>query len=1055
MNNYFLRSVWIAAALFSGSIAVAEKAPVYISPNNDGVQDFLEVPLQIKEKRYISEWSFIVTNDKGQIVRTIGNKEKRPDKITVKNFFKELVTPKTGVVVPKSVVWNGVMDSGETAPDGVYYYSFTAADDNGNKAATEKLSVIVDCTAPDVTVTQPAETDKIFGEGNKAVLTVRQIGSVEDLWTGVFSDAAGKAVRTFKWTQGEPLKFDWDGTDDHGIPVSDGVYSYKIAATDRAGNHSAPAGIKGIIYSAEKPATNIGINGSRYFSPDGNGVLDTIAFDVLIPVPDASKGTGNKLISWAVKITGTDGKVYRTFSGSGDPPKAIVFDGKSDSGTVLPEGSYQARVMAGYLNGFEPYPVNSPVFMLDVTAPQAVVRLSNTTFSPDGDGNLDTLTISQQTAADSGSPVRNWSGSILDRSGTVIREYSFGEFPPQTVVWDGIDGNGKLAADGSYTYVLTASDLAGNAAKITSSPVAVDTSKTEIILTAQPAAFSPNGDGVQDSIRFTPVVKAGSAVKQYMLRIIDAQGSVVWSAGENRALPSVFTWNGLASDGTRCADGTYTAILETTAANGAQAKTSAPAFVIDTQSPSVTVQVPYLVFSPDKDGNKDTLPVTVTSTSEDKWTGSITSDKGVTVRSYTWQGTIPSFEWDGTDEAGNTVADGSYRLSFAAQDAAGNKASAQVAGIVVDTRETKAYVTIDLDSISPNGDTYRDVQKFTLRTSLTDGIANWNFSIVTADGGVVRSWSDADSKTIPAVINWDGRGADGTVTEGAFTGILSLTYTKGNAVTARSGAFICSVTPPALSVRTSPKYFSPDNDGVDDDLFIELKGTSAVPLKNWSFAVNDPENGHTFWSINGKSAITERVIWDGRGNNGELVQSAMDYPYIFTATDELGMTSVVQGKISVDVLVIRVGDVLKMQVPSIIFRSNNADFKNADEVAKGPAADRMNQGLDQSIIDNNIRVLKRIAEILNKFKDYTVTIEGHANNVSGTESEETSTANGNIPLVPLSQKRAEFVRSKLVEYGVDSARLAAVGRGGRSPVVLRSDKDNWWKNRRVEFILNK
>jgi len=60
-------------------------------------------------------------------------------------------------------------------------------------------------------------------------------------------------------------------------------------------------------------------------------------------------------------------------------------------------------------------------------------------------------------------------------------------------------------------------------------------------------------------------------------------------------------------------------------------------------------------------------------------------------------------------------------------------------------------------------------------------------------------------------------------------------------------------------------------------------------------------------------------------NGGELVQSAVDYPYTFTVTDSLGMTSVAEGIISVDVLVIRSGDVLKMQVPSIIFRSDNAD----------------------------------------------------------------------------------------------------------------------------------
>ena len=178
-----------------------------------------------------------------------------------------------------------------------------------------------------------------------------------------------------------------------------------------------------------------------------------------------------------------------------------------------------------------------------------------------------------------------------------------------------------------------------------------------------------------------------------------------------------------------------------------------------------------------------------------------------------------------------------------------------------------------------------------------------------------------------------------------------------------------------------------------------------------------------------------------------MVQSAVDYPYKFTVTDSLGMSSTVEGFIPVDVLVIRMGDVLKMQVPSIIFRSDNADFAGKDKDPK--------RGLDQKIIDNNYRVLKRIAQILEKFRDYNVTIEGHANNISGSEKEETSTENGNIPLVPLSEQRAAAVKDILVSYGIASSRLTTVGRGGRMPVAPRSDKDNWWKNRRVEFILNK
>ena len=84
-----------------------------------------------------------------------------------------------------------------------------------------------------------------------------------------------------------------------------------------------------------------------------------------------------------------------------------------------------------------------------------------------------------------------------------------------------------------------------------------------------------------------------------------------------------------------------------------------------------------------------------------------------------------------------------------------------------------------------------------------------------------------------------------------------------------------------------------------------------------------------------------------------------------------------------------------------------------------------------------------------------MTIEGHANNLSGTQEEEYSYANGNIPLVPLSKERAEFVMQQLIRYGVAEKRLSAVGMGGTKPVVVNGTIANWWKNRRVEFILNK
>jgi outer membrane protein OmpA-like peptidoglycan-associated protein len=43
----------------------------------------------------------------------------------------------------------------------------------------------------------------------------------------------------------------------------------------------------------------------------------------------------------------------------------------------------------------------------------------------------------------------------------------------------------------------------------------------------------------------------------------------------------------------------------------------------------------------------------------------------------------------------------------------------------------------------------------------------------------------------------------------------------------------------------------------------------------------------------------------------------------------------------------------------------------------------------------------------------------------------------------------------LSEFGVSRGRLSATGMGGSRPVVRFQDRDTWWKNRRVEFILIK
>lgn len=1038
----------ISVCLFLISAAFA--SPIkYISPNNDGVQDELVIPLNISDKRYVQAWSLIILDENHNVIRTIENKVSLPEKIGFKSFFKQLVTPKQGVTIPSEVTWNGAMNNGETAPDGRYFYYITATDDNGNKGQTKEYEVVVDTVAPEIEVAQPG--DKIFGEGAKSTFKIRQTGSEEDEWIGTFKNSDGEVVKTQKWTLSEPAEFSWNGTDDSGAQVMDGVYSYEISSTDKAGNTSPKTGISNIIYSADKPSTNIFVSGTRYFSPKTDSSLQNVTFDLTIPVPDEK--TANRLVEWAVVITNEKGSVVKTYNQDKNgtvPPASIVFDGTGDDGKLLKDGEYKATLSAKYLNGYEPAKISSPALILDTQKPAAQISASDKVF---GGGSKDSVTFTIMTVPEAGAPISGWTGAIMssDRK-TTVKSFDFGKYPPEKITWNGIDDKGNISEKGQYVFVVTGTDLAGNIGGGESSQaITFDNSETQLLLSMSDTAFSPNGNRVKDTISFTPVTTTKD-VASYEFTIKDKSGKSIYSVKQASILPASFVWDGKDNDKILCSDGTYSAQLSVVAANGSSASASTQNFELDTVAPKLTAEIPWSAFAPGGNGSQKSIPVSIKESSSEKlWTAEVrdAKDKGVT--RYTWSGKAENFEWNGTDESGNILADGKYSIILYSTDDAGNSFSTELKDLVLDNRETRAYVTAEYDGISPNGDNYLDLQKFDITASVKDSILSWNFSVRKEDGTPVYSISEKEMKNLPMNVNWNGADSENNACEGTFLGTLEITYVNGNTVSAVSSPFVCTATAPVLSVQKAPEYFSPDNDGIDDDLYLRLRGETKAGIKSWSFTIKDPKD-KDFWKISGKNQITERIIWDGLSNvqkdangNAERVQSAMDYPYVFTVTDTLGMTSKVEGVIPVDVLVIRDGNVLKMAVPSIIFESDAANFQNA------------NSKLSAEQTAKNIQILNRIADILKKFKDYKVTITGHANRLTDNPDEELvdNMSVWGKASTPLSKERAEAIKNYLVKRGVNASVLSTEGMGGKQPVVDPKDKDNNWKNRRVEFILQK
>ena len=130
-------------------------------------------------------------------------------------------------------------------------------------------------------------------------------------------------------------------------------------------------------------------------------------------------------------------------------------------------------------------------------------------------------------------------------------------------------------------------------------------------------------------------------------------------------------------------------------------------------------------------------------------------------------------------------------------------------------------------------------------------------------------------------------------------------------------------------------------------------------------------------------------------------------------------------KSALDIAITKDGNKIKIDVPAIVFDPNLTTFEEQPI----------------NIKRQNKKVLDTVANLLNEYEEYKVTIEAYANAVLGTEEEKPV-------LLRLSQGRADTVKAELIKRGIDAVRLNAVGKGGRNSTDATA-------NRRAEFILEK
>lgn len=95
-----------------------------------------------------------------------------------------------------------------------------------------------------------------------------------------------------------------------------------------------------------------------------------------------------------------------------------------------------------------------------------------------------------------------------------------------------------------------------------------------------------------------------------------------------------------------------------------------------------------------------------------------------------------------------------------------------------------------------------------------------------------------------------------------------------------------------------------------------------------------------------------------------------------------------------------------------------------------------------SLKSESYQILKQIANILNRYPDYNLSIAGHTDNVGNPSANQT-----------LSERRAKACYDYLASQGVDFSRMSHAGYGESRPIADNNTLNGKRLNRRVEFNL--
>lgn len=563
----------------------------------------------------------------------------------------------------------------------------------------------------------------------------------------------------------------------------------------------------------------------------------------------------------------------------------------------------------------------------------------------------------------------------------------------------------------------------------------------------KPIYISPNYDGRKDRVKINLNIQENGILKEWKIVVKDSKNNIVktieskirrdvsldleelfrrlFTPKESVSVPNAIYWDGTDNKGKVVPDGEYYLQVFAKDFEGNESSSKIYKIIVDNTPPTGNVSVPYLIFSPNGDGNKDDITFTLKNlTIGDDWEAWIEDQKGNKVKTWKLGLTPPDkIVWSGIGDDGKLLPDGNYNFYLKGEDLAGNIFLTNIRGILISTKLRSILVSSDIYEISPNNDGLFD--KANINIILEDTTGLQRLSVYVKDprtDKILRSWNMEGNRIITNLI-WDGTDNTGNVVmDDVYAIYAEGEYIDGNKPVSPEILIKVDATPPQVKLSFEPSLFSPDNDGVDDEVIFKINVSDDSEISEWSFKIWYPNGKKVFKEFKGTGTPPTEIIWDGIGDNGETVDSAEEYPLSFEISDKLGnKTAIRPAVLPTDILVEVTPYGYKIRVHSIEFA-----FGSAELTPKGA------------------QIVRRVAEKLKKFGQYRIRVEGHTDNVGSFDYN-----------LKLSKARAESVKKELVKNGLSADRITTEGYSFERPIAPNDTEEGRARNRRVEFILIK